>query len=348
VDSGVRASHAEFGGRVAVGWSAVSDGRGTGDCNGHGTHVAGTVAGATYGAAKAATIIPVRVFGCTGSGYTSDVVAGLDWIVADHATGSPAVANLSLGGSASSAVDAALQAVINDGVTAVVAAGNSAVDACTASPARVPAALTVAASDSADRQASFSNHGSCVDLYAPGVSVKSATYTSTTATATMSGTSMAAPHAAGAAAVLLSQQPALTPAQVTSLLNGSATAGAISATTAGTPNRLLFAPAATTATKAPAATAPAAPRNVKATAGKRSATVSWTKGSNGGSALTRQIVTAYSGGTKVGTLAISSAPTSVKITGLTARKSYAFTVTAKNKIGKSRASAKSNTVTVRR
>jgi len=159
VDTGVLAAHTEFGGRVATGWTAIADGRGSGDCNGHGTHVAGTVAGATYGVAKSAAIVPVRVLDCTGSGYNSDVVAGLDWIAANHAAGTPAVVNMSLGGAASSAVDAALQGVINDGVTAVVAAGNSAVDACGSSPARLPAAVTVAASDSSDRQASFSNFG---------------------------------------------------------------------------------------------------------------------------------------------------------------------------------------------
>lgn len=251
VDTGVLASHADFGGRVAAGWTAVADGLGSGDCNGHGTHVAGTVAGSTYGVAKAATVVPVRVLDCKGSGYNSDVVAGLDWIAAHHPAGVPAVANLSLGGPASTAVDTAIQAVMNDGVSAVVAAGNSAVDACGSSPARVPAAVTVAASDSADRQASFSNYGSCVDLYAPGVGITSTYYTSATATASMSGTSMAAPHAAGAAAVLLSQNPALTPAQVAGSLVSNATAGVISGATGGTPNRLLYA-GAVAAAPAPA------------------------------------------------------------------------------------------------
>ncbi|MGM9471512.1 S8 family serine peptidase [Pseudarthrobacter sp. YS3] len=254
VDTGVLASHSEFTGRVTAGWSAVADGRGSGDCNGHGTHVAGTVAGSTYGVAKSATIVPVRVLDCTGSGYNSDVVAGLDWIAANHAAGTPAVVNLSLGGAASAAVDTALQGVINDGVAAAVAAGNSAADACAGSPARLPAAVTVAASDSADRQASFSNFGSCVDLYAPGVGITSASYTSTTATASMSGTSMATPHAAGAAAVLLSQNPSLTPAQVASALTSNATAGVITGAGTGTPNRLLY--AAGTAPAAPAAPAP--------------------------------------------------------------------------------------------
>ncbi|MDQ0677016.1 subtilisin family serine protease [Arthrobacter pascens] len=257
VDTGV-ASHAELSGRTAAGWSAVADGLGSGDCNGHGTHVAGTVAGSTYGVAKGATIVPVRVLDCTGSGYSSDVVAGLDWIAANHAAGAPAVANMSLGGAASSAVDSALQGVINDGVTVVVAAGNSAVDACGTSPARLPAAVTVAASDSTDRQASFSNFGSCVDLYAPGVGITSAYHTSTTATASMSGTSMASPHAAGAAAVLLSQNPSLAPAQVAATLAANATAGLITAAGTGTPNRLLYSGAGTVSAPTVTALTPAA------------------------------------------------------------------------------------------
>ncbi len=254
IDTGVLGSHTDFGTRVAPGWSAVPDGPGTGDCNGHGTHVAGTVAGATYGVAKAATVIPVRVLDCAGSGYTSDVVAGLDWVAAHHPAGAAAVANLSLGGGISTTVDAALQGVIDDGVTAVVAAGNSAVDACGASPARVPGALTIAASDRTDAQAYFSNYGTCVDLYAPGVAITSASHTSSTGTASLSGTSMAAPHAAGAAAVLLSQNPALTPAQVSAALTGGSTPGVITGATAGTPNRLLYAAPGTTA---PDAVAPA-------------------------------------------------------------------------------------------
>ncbi|HKS00724.1 MAG TPA: S8 family serine peptidase, partial [Arthrobacter sp.] len=252
IDSGVLSAHAEFGGRVASGWTAVSDGLGTGDCNGHGTHVAGTIAGKTYGVAKAATVIPVRVLDCNGSGFNSDVIAGLEWVAANHQAGVPAVANLSLGSTTSAMVDAAVQGIINDGVTAVVAAGNSAADACNSSPARVPGALTVAASDSADKQATFSNYGSCVDLYAPGVGIKSASQASTTATALMSGTSMASPHVAGAAAVMLSRSPRLLPADVASKLLSAATAGKVSAATAGTPNRLLYADPAASALTAPA------------------------------------------------------------------------------------------------
>jgi subtilisin family serine protease len=346
VDTGVLASHADFGGRVAQGWSAVADGNGTGDCNGHGTHVAGTVAGSTSGVAKAATVVPVRVLDCAGGGYMSDVVAGLDWVAAHHTAGTPAVANLSLGGGASSTVDAAVQGVVDDGVTAVVAAGNEGVDACTASPARAPAALTTAAADRYDRQASFSNTGSCVDLYAPGVGITSAAHTSTTGTTTLSGTSMAAPHVAGAAALVLAGNPGYTPAQVASTVNGSATTGVVTGATAGTPNRLLYVePGAATA---PVATVPWAPTNVRATAGSRSASVAWTQGADGGSPLTGQTVHVHRGGTRIFSGTLSPSATSVRITGLTAGVSYSFSVVGTNALGSSPESARSNTVTVLR
>ncbi|WP_254703474.1 S8 family serine peptidase, partial [Pseudarthrobacter sp. C4D7] len=250
IDTGVMAGNTDFGGRVAAGWTAIADGKGSSDCNGHGTHVAGIIAGQTYGVAKAATVVPVRALGCDGSGYDSDVIAGLDWVASQHAAGAPAVANLSIGGASSAMLDDAIKALVNDGVTTVVAAGNAAVDACTISPARVPEALTVAASDSSDRQAPFSNYGSCVDLYAPGVGIASDWDTSATSTATLSGTSMASPHVAGAAALVLSRNPQQTPAAVAAELTSAATQGAISNPSAGTPNRLLY--------TGPPATAPTA------------------------------------------------------------------------------------------
>ena len=350
VDTGVRADHTDFGGRVEPGYDLVGDGRGTTDCNGHGTHVAGTVAGTTYGVAKAARVVPVRVLGCDGSGYLSDVVAGLDWVAADHTAGAPAVVNLSLGGSVSPTLDAALDGVVADGVTATVAAGNDGADACQDSPARVPAALTVAASDSSDRQASFSNVGSCVDLFAPGVSVRSDYYTSTTATATMSGTSMAAPHVAGAAAAVLSQDPTLTPTQVSAALLDAAVPGVLTGVSPGTANRLLFVPTLG-ATPAPTpepspATVPSAATDVSARAGRRSAGVTWVRGDDGGSALTSQTVVVYSGATRLRTVTVSASATGTTVSGLKPRRTYAFTVIETNAVGSGPESARSSTVTV--
>jgi subtilisin family serine protease len=357
IDTGVRADHAELVGRIGAGYSSIADSNGTSDCNGHGTHVAGTVAGSRYGAAKNAIVHPVRVLACDGSGTISGVIAGIDWAIAHHAAGVPAVANLSLGGGASSSLDTAINNLVNDGVSVVVAAGNSSADACNTSPARVPAAVTVAATDSSDRQASFSNHGKCVDLYAPGVSVASAWHTSTTAAATLSGTSMAAPHVAGAAALILGANPSLNPSQVAAALNTNATTGVVLNTSSGTPNRLLYIPTPAPVTEAPVteapvteapeATAPDAPTNVSASAGKRSASVSWTRGDDGGAALTSQIVHVYSGTKKVGTVTVSGSASAVTITGLRSKVSYSFAISAANKVGTSPESKRSNTVTVR-
>lgn len=233
VDTGIVAA-ADFGGRVGAGYTAISDGNGTRDCNGHGTHVAGTVGSATYGVAKASTLVPVRVLDCGGSGLWSGVVAGLDWAVGHHAAGTRAVANVSLGGPANSSVDTALNRLIDDGVTVAVAAGNSRRDACNFSPARVRNALTVGASDISDARASFSNFGSCLDLFAPGVGITS---TWLTGTNTISGTSMASPHVAGAAALLLSTgSPAST---VAGTLTGTATRGVIRNPGRNSPDLLL-------------------------------------------------------------------------------------------------------------
>ncbi|HET9596428.1 MAG TPA: S8 family peptidase, partial [Anaeromyxobacteraceae bacterium] len=197
IDTGIRTTHVEFGGRAAGAFTSILDGRGTSDCHGHGTHVAGTIGGATFGVAKNVRLFAVRVLDCTGQGSISGVISGIDWVTNNHL--SPAVANMSLGGAASAALDSAVQGSIASGVTYAIAAGNSNADACTASPARVAAALTVGASDANDVRATFSNFGTCVDVFAPGVGITSAWDTSDSATNTISGTSMATPHVAGTA-----------------------------------------------------------------------------------------------------------------------------------------------------
>ena len=212
--------------------------------------MASTLGGRTYGVAKGVNLVAVRVLDCNGSGPISGVIAGIDWAVANHQAGQPAVANLSLGGGASTALDQAIGRLSSDGVTVAVAAGNSSADACGSSPARVPAALTVAASTNADALASFSNRGSCVDVIAPGQNITAAWYTNATATNTISGTSMASPHAAGAAAKVLQGTPSAAPATVISTVTSQATPGKVTGTeqvcwfwifcTPATPNRLLF------------------------------------------------------------------------------------------------------------
>ena len=249
VDSGIRADHVEFGGRVRSGFTTVLDGRGTEDCpgglapghgTGHGTHVAGTVGGQTFGVAKSVSLVAVRVLDCNGSTNEIQLIDALDWVIADHQAGSPAVVNLSLGGPPSVLLDSAVQAVVDDGITVAVAAGNANADACAGSPARAFNALTVAASSQTDARASFSDFGSCVDLFAPGVGITSAFIDSPTSTAVGDGTSMATPHVTGAAAVLLSERPTWTPAQVARDLLADATVGVITDPGLGTPNRLLF------------------------------------------------------------------------------------------------------------
>lgn len=344
IDTGLRADHTEFTGRTAAGFDAVGDGNGTSDCNGHGTHVAGTIVGTTWGVAKGGRVIPVRVLGCSGSGTLSGVVAGLEWAVTHHQAGVPAVANMSLGSSVSSSVDTAVQALINDGVTVVVAAGNSNVDACLSSPARVPAAITVAAATANDAKASYSNYGSCVDLYAPGSSITSAANTSTTGSSVLSGTSMAAPHVAGAVAVLLAANPTLTPAAVGNSIVANASPNVITSNVSGTPNRQLFVSTSATTT----VSAPAAPTSVTATPGSRRATVSWIQGSNNGSALTGHTIIIYQGTTRVGSVVVAASASSAVVTGLKSGQTYNFRVSATNALGTSPLSTPSNSVTVLR
>jgi subtilisin family serine protease len=236
IDTGILRSHTQFGGRAFPGFDAL--GGSTTDCNGHGTHVAGTIAGSTYGVAKSVRLHAVRVLGCNGSGSISGVIAGVDWVTNNRVR--PAVANMSLGGSASSALDSAVNGSINAGVTYAIAAGNSNRDAQNFSPARVQAAITVGASTSTDTRSSFSNFGSRVDVFAPGSSITSAWYTSNTATRTISGTSMAAPHVAGAAARYLQNNRTASPATVRDALVAVATRNVLSGVPRGTANLLLF------------------------------------------------------------------------------------------------------------
>jgi subtilisin family serine protease len=241
IDTGIRFSHSEFVGRAASGYDAV-DGGSADDCNGHGTHVAGTVGGTTYGVAKGARLVAVRVLDCGGSGSWSGVIAGMDWVAANHQK--PATANMSLGGGASTAVDDATRRMIAAGVATVVAAGNGnmggvAQDACKYSPARVADALTIGATTRTDAKTSWSNYGACVDFFAPGSGITSAWYTGDAATNTISGTSMAAPHVAGVAALYLQSNPAASPAAVSSALSAATTKGVVTSSKTAN-NHLLF------------------------------------------------------------------------------------------------------------
>ncbi|MFD4694352.1 S8 family peptidase [Streptomyces sp. NPDC058463] len=243
IDTGIRTSHNEFGGRASIGKDTVGDGRNGQDCQGHGTHVAGTVGGKTYGVAKGAKLIAVRVLDCDGSGTTAGVIAGIDWVTANARK--PAVANMSLGGSASASMDDAVKKSISSGVSYSIAAGNGLpilglpANACNYSPARVPEAITVGATDRTDARASFSNYGTCLDLFAPGVDITSAWKDSDSATNTISGTSMATPHTAGVAALYLAAHPSATPAQVRNALVNNATSGKVQNPLTGSPNKLL-------------------------------------------------------------------------------------------------------------
>ena len=238
IDTGIRVTHQTFGGRAVFAFNAV-DTNNT-DCNGHGTHVAGTVGGSQYGVAKGVRLRAYKVLNCAGSGTTQQVVNGINRAAADHPAGQPAVGNMSLGGGVSTAIDNAVRAAISDGITMAIASGNSNANACNFSPARVTQAITVNASDRNDARASFSNFGTCTDIFAPGVGITSSWGSSDTATNTISGTSMATPHVAGAAALYLAGHPTASPATVQSALIANSTANRITNPGSGSPNRLLF------------------------------------------------------------------------------------------------------------
>ncbi|PTV46773.1 S8 family peptidase [Acinetobacter pittii] len=237
VDTGILSTHQQFSGRVLSGYTAISDGNGTNDCHGHGTHVAGTVGGSTYGVAKNVSLVPIRILGCDGSGASSNVIAGLDWILKNGKK--PAVVNMSLGGDANTSLDSAVENLFNNGYVMVVAAGNSNTDACSTSPARVSKAITVAATDSTDTRASYSNYGSCVDIFAPGSQINSSWIGSNTATKVLNGTSMATPHVVGVVAEMLQSTPTATPQTISNNLLNQASNNVVK-NPSGSPNRLLY------------------------------------------------------------------------------------------------------------
>ncbi len=340
VDTGIRSTHTEFSGRVNAGFSSIADANGSEDCNGHGTHVSSIAAGTRYGVAKAATITPVRVLACDGSGSISGVIAGLDWIASQYVAGTPAVVNMSLGGGANSSLDTAVNSLVNRGITVVVAAGNSKSDACTSSPARVAGAITVAASTNTDSFASYSNFGSCVDLIAPGSAITAAWLTGDSDTATLSGTSMASPHVAGVAALLLAsggQQPNI----VQLALTDASSKEVVTSVPTGTANWLLYANPA--GIGIPVAKAPLAPTSVSAVAGKRAATVSWTQADNSLNAVISQTVKVWAAGNVVSSAKVAAGATSATLK-LRAGVSYSFTVVATNAAASSVDSPMSNVV----
>ena len=336
IDTGIRSTHQQFGGRVGSGYvyPGVDTGVGAEDCNGHGTHVAGTIGGSTYGVAKAVTLIPVRVLDCSGNGSTTGVIAGINWVIAHHSAGVPAVANLSLGGSSFQPEDDAVNNLIADGITVVVAAGNAQspappTDACLDSPARVPAAITVGAisNSSNDAVASYSNFGSCLDLYAPGSGVLSADSISDTASQLMSGTSMATPHVAGVVARMLQTSPLATPAQIWAEIDASTTLGVITGTRVGDPNKLLY---------MSSSGLPSAPLSVSAAPANARVALTWLPPATDGDATILDYVVQYK------TVAAASwstfddgvsASTSATVTGLVNGTSYVFQVSAANALG---------------
>ena len=351
IDTGIRTTNTDFGGRASIGFDSVGDGQNGVDCNGHGTHVAGTIGGTKYGVAKSVSLVAVRVLGCEGSGTWSGVIGGIDWVTAHHAPNS--VADMSLGGGASSAVDTALANSVAAGVTYAVAAGNSNTDACTQSPARAPSAITVGATTSADARASYSNFGTCVDVFAPGSGITSDWNSSDTASNTISGTSMASPHVAGSAALYLGGHSGASPSTVTAALLGAATPGKVTGAGSGSPNLLDFVgtgdtpPITTTTTSTTTTTVakkvPSAPL-LKGSSAKRAVKLSWSAPADGGSPITGYRLTrATSPNGTYDQIATPSASTTSYTDSVPSKSTYSYRLVAVNSIGPSPVS---NTVTV--
>ena len=333
IDSGILPTHQDFGGRASVGADFIGDGRNGIDCNGHGTHVAGTIGGTTYGVAKDVDLVAVRVFGCTGNSAWTTIIAGIDWVIGNHAAGTPAVANMSLSGPGISSMDTATNNLINDGVATAVAAGNGdflgrQANACNYSPARVPAAMTISATDSTDTKVSWANYGNCVDWFAPGVSIKSAWYSSATATNTISGTSMASPHTAGVAALYLEAHPTAAPAAVRTALFDATTKGVVLSSST-TNNHLLY-----SLFSGGGGTAPTAAFSASPTSGQAPVTVQFTDSSTGSP-------TSWSWDFGDGSTATTQSPSHT----YSAAGTYTVTLTATNAFG-SDTEVKANHITV--
>lgn len=331
IDTGIRTTHSEFGGRASSGYTAIADGNGTNDCHGHGTHVSGTVGGATYGVAKSVALVAVRVLDCGGSGTTAQVIAGIDWVTANHAARS--VANMSLGSGASTSMDQAVVNSINSGVSYAIAAGNGnifgfAQDACNYSPARVGPAMTIGASTKNDAKTSWSNYGNCVDWFAPGENIKSAWKDSDVATNTISGTSMATPHTAGVAALYLETNPSATPQQVRDGVYAATTKGAVTSSSTAN-NHLLYTPPAGFGPPPPPPPAPAAPSGLTATTfDQQRIDLVWTDNSLNETGFELQRSTDAFSSWVVFNLGANV--TSFSNTGLAASTAYTYRVQAKN------------------
>ncbi|WP_203859756.1 S8 family serine peptidase [Plantactinospora mayteni] len=357
IDTGIRLTHRTFGGRAVSGFDAIDGGPAT-DCQGHGTHVAGTVGGAEYGVAKDVTLVAVRVLDCTGSGTYAQVIAGVDWVTGDHDPGERAVANMSLGGPANSAANAAVANSIADGVSYAVAAGNENVDACGGSPASVPTAITVAATGGiqggpgrSDARATFSNYGPCVDIFAPGVAIVSSTIASDTSSGAADGTSMASPHVAGAAALVLAQNPSYTPQQVRDALVNHGTPGLVTNPGPGSPNVLLYVADvrppthdfALTVTPASGSTGPGgavtATVAIRITAGSAQTVALTAAGLPRGVTATFSPASVVAGRSSVLTIRVGSAavpgsyPVTVTGTGPYATRTARYTLTVSNPVG---------------